>query len=132
MENEVLNYSQNGNAETIASIKDLFLTMNEWGVIPIALFFTFAFFLKMLISDKRSDKNNARLAELFQGNIEAREKLSEAIREQTGFFKENIKQQNEQHKEQHKEIIDRLDEIKENQVLIITDKICGKIDKGEK
>ena len=86
----------------------------------------------MLISDKRSDKNNARLAELFQGNIEAREKLSEAIREQTGFFKENIKQQNEQHKEQHKEIIDRLDEIKDNQVLIITDKICGKINKGEK
>lgn len=120
MENDEVIYN---HSATIHSFKELFLTMNEWGITPIVLFFTLLFLFKDHLSDKKDDKRNDKLMTLFEANIQARDRLSEAIKEQTDFFRDYIKQQDGQ----HKEIISRLDEIKTNQMLIITDKICKKM-----
>lgn len=120
---EIDNIPQLDNAETIHSIKDLFLTMNDWGVAPIAIFFVLLFFVLDYIRDKRLDKMNNKFTEIFKENNKVNLHLSEAIKEQTDFFREDIKRQ----ENSHKEIINRLDEIRANQILIITDKICKKM-----
>ena len=125
MESEVLNSATN-HANTIHSLKDLFLTMNEWGIIPITMFFVLVFFVLDYIRDKRLDKINDKFTEVVRESNRVNLHLREAIKEQTDFFKDDIKKQ----ESNHREIINLLDEIKQNQLLIITDKICKKFGKG--
>ena len=126
MENEVLNTAN--HAQTIHSVKDLFISMNEWGIIPITMFFMLMFLIIDFFRDKRFEKINDKFDEALRENNRVNLHLREAIKEQTDFFRDYIKQQDKQ----HNEILTRLDEIKHNQILIITDKICNKkFNKGE-
>ena len=120
--NEIIYTTTANHATTIHSIKDLFLTMNEWGIIPITMFFVLLFFVLDFLRDKRLDKVNDKFTEVLKENNRVQVHLKEAIQQQTDFFRDYIKQQDTS----HKEIIARLDEIKQNQILIITDKICKK------
>ena len=92
MESEVLNSATN-HANTIHSLKDLFLTMNEWGIIPITMFFVLVFFVLDYIRDKRLDKINDKFTEVVKESNRVNLRLREAIKEQTDFFKDDIKKQ---------------------------------------
>lgn len=118
MGNEAIN-----QAPLIHSVKDLFLSMNEWGIIPIIMFFVLLFFVLDYVRDKRQDKMNDKFTEILKEHSRVNLNLSLAIKEQTDFFRDDIKKQDKN----HTDIITRLDEIKSNQLLIITDKICKKM-----
>lgn len=124
MNNDIVVADQSGN---ITAFKDLFLTMNDWGVTPIVFFFILIYLIKSHFDNKRFDLYNAKIVELLKESTKAQNDLTSAIDKQTTFFK-NYLQTQDIH---HNEIVKRLEEIKTNQILIITDKICKNFNKGE-
>ena len=124
MNNDIIVADQSGN---ITAFKDLFLTMNDWGVTPIVFFFILIYLIKSHFDNKRFDLYNAKIVELLKESTKAQNDLTSAIDKQTTFFK-NYLQTQDIH---HNEIVKRLEEIKTNQILIITDKICKNFNKGE-
>lgn len=71
-------------AEILKETGGVFLGMNEWGVVPIVIFFSFGFVLFVIgviyFFSKFIGKNQDKLGEIIDRNTRSNEQLNQSIR----------------------------------------------------